>query len=260
MVNTLSHSAEGNKDHAAEICTPVEHGVRSPRQSLFSLRPLGTQATAPSSHRTLRPKLVRGHFDRTACNFYSLCVGCRTKGNSRDVKLAQYREGVGRDGMSVHSAKLPESQLIGIPAPGDEQPGSWPRSMLVEMDDKFTTAVREAFAAGNERATAAAATVVTARGAAGSRRGLGTVTDLLLRRAQAGRASAQGDDDYDVIDAGGLVVGRIFKETKSPAGTPWMWTLTYGDHEHRTPTHGYETTRQAAMQAFARSWYRETLA
>jgi len=160
--------------------------------------------------------------------------------------------------MSVHSAKLPESQLIGIPAPGDDQPGSWPRSMLVEMDDKFTTAVREAFAAGNERATAAAATVVTARGAAGSRRGLGTVTDLLLRRAQAGRAGAQGDDDYDVIDAGGLVIGRIFKETKSPAGTPWMWTLAYGDHEHRTPTHGYETTRQAAMQAFARSWYRET--
>src|SRR5262249_59259675 len=35
----------------------------------------------------------RRHFDRTACNFYSLCVGCRTKGNSRDVKLAQYREG-----------------------------------------------------------------------------------------------------------------------------------------------------------------------
>ena len=117
--------------------------------------------------------------------------------------------------MSVHSAKLPESQLIGIPAPGDEQPGSWPRSMLVEMDDKFTTAVREAFAAGNERATAAAATVT--RAAAGSRRGLGTVTDLLLRRAQAGRAGAQGDDDYDVIDAGGLVIGRISKATKSPS-------------------------------------------
>jgi hypothetical protein len=28
-------------------------------------------------------------------------------------------------------------------------------------------------------------------------RGLGTVTDLLLRKAQAGRAGAQGDDDYD---------------------------------------------------------------
>jgi hypothetical protein len=27
---------------------------------------------------------------------------------------------------------------------------------------------------------------------------LGTVTDLLLRQAQASRAGAQGDDDYDV--------------------------------------------------------------
>jgi hypothetical protein len=29
-----------------------------------------------------------------------------------------------------------------------------------------------------------------------------------------------------------------------------MWTLSYGEHEDRTPTHGYEPTREAAMQAF----------
>jgi hypothetical protein len=84
------------------------------------------------------------------------------------------------------------------------------------------------------------------------------MTDLLLRKTQASRAGAQGDDDYDIIDAGGLVIGRIFKATKSPAETPWMWTLAYGDHEGRRLTHGYEATRQAAMQAFARSWYKET--
>jgi hypothetical protein len=84
------------------------------------------------------------------------------------------------------------------------------------------------------------------------------MTDLLLRQAHASRAGAQGDDDYDVIGADGLVIGRIFKATKSPTGTPWMWTLGYGDHENRTLTHGYESTRQAAVQAFARSWYRET--
>jgi hypothetical protein len=28
-----------------------------------------------------------------------------------------------------------------------------------------------------------------------------------------------------------------------------MWTLAYGDHEDRTPTHGYEATREAAMAA-----------
>ena len=84
------------------------------------------------------------------------------------------------------------------------------------------------------------------------------MTGLLLRKAQAVRAGAQGDDDYDVIGTDGIVIGRIFKATTSPAGTPWMWTLAYGDHEDRTPTHGYEATREAAMQAFARSWHRET--
>jgi hypothetical protein len=37
-----------------------------------------------------------------------------------------------------------------------------------------------------------------------------------------------------------------------------MWTLAFGHHEDRTPTHGYEATREAAMQAFAKSWHRET--
>ena len=27
---------------------------------------------------------------------------------------------------------------------------------------------------------------------------------------------------------------------------PWMWTLAFGHHEDRTPTHGYESTREAA--------------
>jgi hypothetical protein len=46
------------------------------------------------------------------------------------------------------------------------------------------------------------------------------VTDLLLRQAQAGRAGAQGDYDYDVIGTDGIVIGRIFKATSSPAGHP----------------------------------------
>jgi len=42
-----------------------------------------------------------------------------------------------------------------------------------------------------------------------------------------------------------LVVGRIFKVHAAPVGTPWMWTLAFGQHEDRTPTHGYEPTREA---------------
>src|SRR5262249_2767577 len=45
--------------------------------------------------------------------------------------------------------------------------------------------------------------------------------------------------------AEGAVVGRIFKANAAPVDTPSMWTLAFGHHENRTPTHGYEPTREA---------------
>jgi hypothetical protein len=33
-----------------------------------------------------------------------------------------------------------------------------------------------------------------------------------------------------------------------------LWTLAFGHHNYRTPTHGYEPTREAAMAAFAKNW------
>jgi hypothetical protein len=72
---------------------------------------------------------------------------------------------------------------------------------------------------------------------------------LILKRASANRPSGQwNDDDFDVL-ANGVVVGRIFKVNASPVGTPW--TLAFGHHEDRTPTHGYAATREAVMTAFA---------
>jgi hypothetical protein len=64
------------------------------------------------------------------------------------------------------------------------------------------------------------------------------------------------DDDFDVL-ADGVVVGRIFKANATPVGMSWMWTLAFGHHEDRTPTHGYAATREDAMAAFAKSWRRE---
>jgi hypothetical protein len=32
-----------------------------------------------------------------------------------------------------------------------------------------------------------------------------------------------------------------------------MWTLIFGYHEDRSPTHGYEATREAAMAAFGKA-------
>ena len=42
------------------------------------------------------------------------------------------------------------------------------------------------------------------------------------------------------------------KTEAAPEGAPSMWTLAFGQREDRTPTHGYEATREAAMAAFAK--------
>jgi hypothetical protein len=80
---------------------------------------------------------------------------------------------------------------------------------------------------------------------------------LILKRASASRPSGEWNaEDFDVI-ADGVVVGRIFEANAAPVGTPWMWTLAFGHHEDRTPTHGYAAICEAAMAAFAKSWRRE---
>jgi hypothetical protein len=63
----------------------------------------------------------------------------------------------------------------------------------------------------------------------------------------------RGEDDYDVL-AEGVVVGRIMRAIVAPIESPWFWTLAYGYHHDRRPTHGYAATREAAMAAFAKSW------
>jgi hypothetical protein len=80
---------------------------------------------------------------------------------------------------------------------------------------------------------------------------------LILKRASANRPSGEWSaDDYDVT-ADGETVGRIMKvETAQPA-TPWFWSLGYGHHRDRDPTHGYAATREDAMAAFAKSWRRQ---
>jgi len=83
------------------------------------------------------------------------------------------------------------------------------------------------------------------------------VDQLILKRASASRLSGEwSEDDYDVL-CEGAVVGRIMKAAATPVGTPWLWTLAYGQHEDRSPIYGYEATRESAMVAFAKSWRRE---
>jgi hypothetical protein len=58
----------------------------------------------------------------------------------------------------------------------------------------------------------------------------------------------------------GAVVGRVFLSPDAPQDRQWMWTLAYGCREDRTPTHGYEPTREAGMAAFAGNWPAEQCA
>jgi hypothetical protein len=67
----------------------------------------------------------------------------------------------------------------------------------------------------------------------------------------------ESQEKKEIAGADGEVVGPIYKANAALVGSPWMWTLAFGHHEDRPPTHGYAATRQAAMAAFAKSWRRE---
>jgi hypothetical protein len=74
------------------------------------------------------------------------------------------------------------------------------------------------------------------------------MSQLTLKRAKVSRPSGHWrDDDYEVI-CKGAVVGRVFLSPAAPQDRQWMWI------QMRTPAHGYEATREAAMAAFAKSW------
>jgi hypothetical protein len=56
-------------------------------------------------------------------------------------------------------------------------------------------------------------------------------------------------EDYEVL-ANGKIVGRILLL----AGA-WAWAIDTAFREARHPVYGFEATRDAAMNAFARSWF-----
>jgi hypothetical protein len=77
------------------------------------------------------------------------------------------------------------------------------------------------------------------------------MTQLILKRNSIG----QNPDDFDVLE-NGAVIGRTFRAHVAPLDRPWMWASGHGGQIERAD-YGYEPTREAAMQAFARSWRRE---
>jgi hypothetical protein len=75
------------------------------------------------------------------------------------------------------------------------------------------------------------------------------MTDLLLQ--PTGNPS-----QYEVI-ADGQTIGRIalFSALRDHR-RPWVWTIHPTFHEGHDPAHGFEATRDAALQAFTRCWFR----
>jgi hypothetical protein len=60
------------------------------------------------------------------------------------------------------------------------------------------------------------------------------------------------EEDDSNVPTDGVVVGRTIKvRTRARWECRGMWTLAFGHHEDRTPTHGYAATREAAMATFA---------
>jgi len=77
------------------------------------------------------------------------------------------------------------------------------------------------------------------------------LSSLILKRSPID----WNQEDYEVLEDS-VVVGRIFLMPIGLKGRPWMWVIR--ERKGRTPTHGYEATREAAMAAFAKRWRRES--
>jgi hypothetical protein len=78
---------------------------------------------------------------------------------------------------------------------------------------------------------------------------------LVLRRASKRTSGIWGPDDYDVIEAAGRDIGRIFKASGGvPEDRPWQWTITGAVFAPRLPSHGFCATLDEAKAKFAETW------
>jgi hypothetical protein len=63
---------------------------------------------------------------------------------------------------------------------------------------------------------------------------------------------------YEVI-ADAQIVGRItLTSSLRHRSKPWVWSINLAFSDGHEPVHGFEATRDAAMEAFARSWFGES--
>jgi hypothetical protein len=78
---------------------------------------------------------------------------------------------------------------------------------------------------------------------------------LVLRHASKRSSGTWGQDDYDVIDAAGRDIGRIFKAGGGvPDDRPWKWTITGTVVAPALPSHGFAPSLEEAKAQFAETW------
>jgi hypothetical protein len=59
------------------------------------------------------------------------------------------------------------------------------------------------------------------------------------------------------LDPRARIFGCIFLSSSAgPPSRQWMWASGHGGHHIERAAHGYEPTREAAREAFAKSWRR----
>jgi hypothetical protein len=79
-----------------------------------------------------------------------------------------------------------------------------------------------------------------------------TPPDLKLRRTWH-NAGEPPREDYEVIDAHGEKIGRMYRAIAVGGGEAWKWTV-YGIAVTNYPPAGQAPTREAAQAAFKAAW------
>jgi hypothetical protein len=79
----------------------------------------------------------------------------------------------------------------------------------------------------------------------------------LLAWAYAHASDRRDEECYDVISSNGGVAGHLRLSDAAPAAEPWVWDIAFDHREGRKSSRGYAPTREAAMQAFTKSWHGE---
>ncbi|MGB9210538.1 MAG: hypothetical protein WCB78_20875, partial [Pseudolabrys sp.] len=80
----------------------------------------------------------------------------------------------------------------------------------------------------------------------------GSLDQLVLIKSRKSRGGEWShDDDYNMRDSLGKVVGSIIRHPKDRL---WFWTITAREIQPSVQNHGYSATRKQAMADFKARW------